>query len=163
MPKIGPELKKIRAEELSNIVIKHKGNLASAARELGVSRQNVRQNINTPEVKKTLAEKCDKYKLTDSRILKKLDVLMDATTMVSGGKGMPPIEVEDNTAQLNTVKVVLQIKGHLKPGLGDGGIAGDLHLHSTKVFQGIPEKGFEDLSYADSIREFTDRLSKQRR
>src|SRR3990167_1782040 len=127
MPRPGT-LQELKAVRVSKAVIESNGNLAVAAKKLGVARQSVRNQIHKPAVQKTIINLLNKAGATDNKIAAKLVALMNAKKFQScdvyvkeGKDGKYEInensndfiEVDDNQAQLKAVELVLKTKRHL--------------------------------------------------
>lgn len=80
----------------------------------------VSQILAEPKTKSAFQALLDKAGVSDERIANKINALMDAKKTVScvsgkdaGAGSVDFVDVDDNPVQLNTVKLVCQLKGHL--------------------------------------------------
>lgn len=158
MPKIADP--NIRARQLSKAVVQAGGNLAEAGRRLGITRQSVRAHIQKNElVKSAMTKALERAGVSDSVLAQKLKDKLEATCMVSGGKGNPPIETEDNGAQLKAVELCMKIKGHIK----STEVNVDASQKTLQVFNKLNDEEFDIASVQGMIADLNSGLSGQRK
>lgn len=95
------------------------GNASEAARRAGYKwRCQGSENLSKPMIKNAFIELMDKHGLTDDRVIKKLDELLEAKRQISAnitygdadGKTTDFIEVTDNPIQFKTAELLLRVK-----------------------------------------------------
>jgi len=140
MPKLKPETQKLRAQDLLKLGKKHRWSPTAIAKELGISQQAVSDRFNKPYVQEELWGIMEKQGLTLQEDAADLKRLRKAKRIIGylhqykkNKKGelekISPdetvsnefIEADDNTTQLNALKLTLQLKGLLKEQLEHSG------------------------------------------
>jgi len=128
MPKYTPAIEKLKVKKVVKSLLKNELNSAAVARERGTTRQNESKKARRAPVKKNLIALANKMGLSDTRLIKKHKQLLDAKKLqtcdiyIQDNNGVMKmnknsndfIEVDDNQAQGNALKLAYQIKGHLK-------------------------------------------------
>ena len=140
MPKYKASTAKLKAKKLVKAYSKAGFNQSRLAKREGVSQAAIHDRLSKAPVQKTLIALANKMGLSDRRLVKKHNQLLDAKRTQScdvyiqneNGKykvnenSNDFIEVDDNQAQANALKLAYQIKGHLKDNIDQS-----QHIHLT--------------------------------
>ena len=135
MPKYKANNKKLKAKLLAKTCLKNNLNNAKTARQLGVTKQAIQQQVNTPEVQDALQVYLDSADLKD-KLIKKADEGLEANKIISANitygeadeKTDDFIEVPDHNARHRYWHDLMQILGKLKP-------VGTPNIYDTKIIQ----------------------------
>jgi len=135
--------------------------LATAAKKLGLTRQTVQHHVSKPEVKSEIARLMDKSGLSDSRLLKKLNALIDCKKTITVGSGPMATteEVDDNAVQVKATELAFKLKGHIK----STEVNVDASQKTLQVFNKLNDEEFDGASVQGMIADLNTGLSGQRK
>ena len=126
MPKYKPKTAELKARKLAKTCLKNNLNNAKTARQLGVTKQAIQQQVNQPAVQDALQEYLDSVELDNEMVevaraglrAKKpigATILIDKDGEVIKAEDVGAIEVPDHNAIHKFWHDLVQIKGKLKP------------------------------------------------
>lgn len=163
--------KKLKARNLTKLVIESGGNLAEVARRRGVSRQAIQEQVaKNPEVQNIMCDLMDRHGVTDTVLAKKLHTLIHAQKMVDGWENEEKedgttkavrtlVPTDDLNVQLKATELCLKVKGHIKTG---GDVVVDNSKKVVQLFGDLKDETIDGMSTASLINEINGRLSRQR-
>ena len=156
MPKLSPNLAKVRAGKLVKGLKRHGGNMSALAREEGRTPQAVSDQFKKPYVKNVMAKMLEDVGVTDRYLANTIKNGLKATKLVyvdssqltkTGAPKKVEETVDDWQARHKFVETSCKIKGHMKP---------ETVIEDNSInFGDIPAKG----PALEVIKAFTNRLS----
>lgn len=89
MPRPSPAIKKLKAKKLAKHLTKLDGNVSAVARERGISKQAVSEQVNTPEVQDAIIEELAKAGADKVKFCRVVSESMDANEVeiIMKGRG----------------------------------------------------------------------------
>ena len=146
MPKLLPQTEKLRATRIVKSLNAHAGNASAVARELGVTPQAIAQARKRPSVQKALQDIIDSNLNKAGASLRKtytrLAEGLEATKVINP-TGLTPYYDTDFKERRESVKLCLQLRGHLKDDTGPG--PGGMNLIQIFLPEPVPLKEVIDV------------------
>ena len=158
--------KELKAKNLTKLVLKNKGNLAATARDLGVTKQTIRERVQKPIVQNLLRQAMADSGIDEKAIASRLKDGIDAQRRIISltyekvkGKMKAKKNMEmvsDLEERRKYLELVVKIRGDISPDNKDAPPAPPV------LFGDVNVVAIGELEYVKILRQYTAGISNQR-